>query len=707
MASDDSSISDPSRANREAVPIIRQESSNSDTTLFGEDGWTLPGPTELREELERRYSDSEKAEAWARSAELVKTYNDELVQRWKEEMDTLLVYAGLFSAVLTAFNVQSYQLLQPAPTDPTLAVLQRISAQLTSFSVNPSFINSTQPALSEEDINPPFSPPISAVWINTLWFSSLVCSLASASIALMVKQWLHELSVGVSGTSRESARIRQYRLNSLKRWRVGGIVIIIPILLQLGLVLFLAGLVLLLWTLHVTVASVASGLVGILFIFLGVTTVLPVLKVNCCYRSPQAVGIFIFLRAIRRTIQGTMIGLAESAWNLTKSWRRCGGVLGELAVLSWRIYVAQCVSKKNFPTWHGREQLVVAQVTSTLDRDLAATAYVAALDTHSLDNTRMLLTDLPWRDAAACYDDIFSVRARIWGNKASRVEDKFPQHTYEMLQIMLAATPEERDQGWQDAVTTLLGRLPPHKEGSFDKDGLRLMCILAMDNNLPADTAFLRVVMHMRDQEALRTELNSGMRAVMLVAEWRMRNPGGSDSSTTLRHYLQSIELIIHCALRQQSPALSVDERATVRMRAQTALTSFRDFLRTSLWREPSLYICLGLSNIVPLLVELVQRDREWVTEDLVEVLDSVWSAVQEEELIAADRNRLRRLHAYIEWTGEVLEVLKAVISGRPIDSSRKVVFDRPTLQPEPQRTRRFSVRSISRSSSRSRVTIF
>ena len=47
---------------------------------------------ELREELLQRYSESEKAAAWARSAEIVKTYNDELVTRWKEEMDTLLVY---------------------------------------------------------------------------------------------------------------------------------------------------------------------------------------------------------------------------------------------------------------------------------------------------------------------------------------------------------------------------------------------------------------------------------------------------------------------------------------------------------------------------------------------------------------------------------------------------------------------------------------
>ena len=52
--------------------------------------------------------------------------------------------AGLFSAILTAFNVQSYILLQPASPDPTLAVLQQISLQLNSFSVNPSPVGVNQ-----------------------------------------------------------------------------------------------------------------------------------------------------------------------------------------------------------------------------------------------------------------------------------------------------------------------------------------------------------------------------------------------------------------------------------------------------------------------------------------------------------------------------------------------------------------------------------
>ncbi|RPD61466.1 hypothetical protein L227DRAFT_465293, partial [Lentinus tigrinus ALCF2SS1-6] len=165
--------------------------------------------------------------AWEKLAKPVKTYHDELIARWKDEMETLLVYAGLFSAVLTAFNVQSYQLLQPSPNDPVVAALQQLSMQLNSFSLNPPFLNSTHPVQSSQT-PAPFYAPTSAVWINALWFSSLVCSLASASIGLIVKQWLHNLGMGLFGTSRESARLRQYRLNALLKWRVGTIILVLP-----------------------------------------------------------------------------------------------------------------------------------------------------------------------------------------------------------------------------------------------------------------------------------------------------------------------------------------------------------------------------------------------------------------------------------------------------------------------------------------------
>ena len=108
------------------------------------------------------------------------------------------------------------------------------------------------------DVKPDFSAPLSAVWLNTLWFSSLVCSLSSASIALLVKQWLQEARDGLSGTSRECARLRQHRLNGLVKWRIDIIVAALPILLQIALGTFFAGMLILLWTLNTTVAAVTS-----------------------------------------------------------------------------------------------------------------------------------------------------------------------------------------------------------------------------------------------------------------------------------------------------------------------------------------------------------------------------------------------------------------------------------------------------------------
>ena len=65
------------------------------------------------------------------------------------------VQGGLFSAVLTAFNVQSYQLLTPPPaTDPIIVALERISAQPSSFSVKPPSVNSTHPAFVFQDPAP-------------------------------------------------------------------------------------------------------------------------------------------------------------------------------------------------------------------------------------------------------------------------------------------------------------------------------------------------------------------------------------------------------------------------------------------------------------------------------------------------------------------------------------------------------------------------
>ena len=177
--------------------------------------------------IKEMYTEKERQEAMERIAKTVEKYSDELVEQWNKEIDGLLTFvrtfhaaagphtdqlwiqAGLFSAILSAFNVQSYQLLQPAAPDQTNALLAQISNQLASFRTSSPFVNSTQPAYSDLIPGPPpFVAPTYAVWVNTLWFVSLVFSLASATIGIIVKQWIKEYNTGLYGFSHEIARRR-------------------------------------------------------------------------------------------------------------------------------------------------------------------------------------------------------------------------------------------------------------------------------------------------------------------------------------------------------------------------------------------------------------------------------------------------------------------------------------------------------------------
>ncbi|EMD31181.1 hypothetical protein CERSUDRAFT_25994, partial [Gelatoporia subvermispora B] len=126
-------------------------------------------------------------EGWTECSRRLQEHDQQTVGAWKEEIDSLLVFAGLFSAVLTAFNVGLYTSLNPDPgVDLTNRILLQISSQLSNLSVSDNTIRSTSFAQS-----PHLEPTASSIWINAMWFSSLVCSLASATIGILARQWLN------------------------------------------------------------------------------------------------------------------------------------------------------------------------------------------------------------------------------------------------------------------------------------------------------------------------------------------------------------------------------------------------------------------------------------------------------------------------------------------------------------------------------------
>ncbi|OSX57051.1 hypothetical protein POSPLADRAFT_1158426 [Postia placenta MAD-698-R-SB12] len=162
--------------------------------------------------------DTQALEAWKLCAEQVWTREELVVKKWKDEISNLLTFttkAGLFSAALTAFNVQYYVNLQPQPLDPnTLAMLIMIGtlAQMNDGT------DAMQPMIAALNASSYTPVPAHVISTNVLWFSALVLSLSAASLAISVSQWLHHHVDRAPSQSRQSVRLWYFRHSMFNEW---------------------------------------------------------------------------------------------------------------------------------------------------------------------------------------------------------------------------------------------------------------------------------------------------------------------------------------------------------------------------------------------------------------------------------------------------------------------------------------------------------
>ncbi|KAI0784755.1 hypothetical protein C8Q75DRAFT_697081, partial [Abortiporus biennis] len=227
--------------------------------------------------------DDDKVEkAWYDVSRIVLRYDENKVQDCKEDMDTLLVFAGLFSAVMTAFNIEYYQVLQQDPVKTTQAILLQISQQLSNSnqSTSSSFTGSSGIGTSSN------SRPPSAVQINALWFLSLVASLITASLGILVKQWLREYVVHDNLSPRAHIRIRHFRSEGLLRFQVFEIAALLPLLLQLALLLFFLGLAFFLVDLDPVLGWIISPFLVVWIVLFTATSLGPAFFPQCPYKTP-------------------------------------------------------------------------------------------------------------------------------------------------------------------------------------------------------------------------------------------------------------------------------------------------------------------------------------------------------------------------------------------------------------------------------------
>ncbi|EJD51480.1 hypothetical protein AURDEDRAFT_159211 [Auricularia subglabra TFB-10046 SS5] len=147
------------------------------------------------------------------------------ISTWNRGLDNLALFAGLFSAVTTAFIVEAQKDMKPDYSQLTFLVLNATAFQ--------------QPFIPE-----PFVVPSSARTINSLWVASLILSLSAALIAIMGKDWIGMYASRPICNLRQWAEMRTYRLHCVDRWHMSGVIAAAPVLLHVSLLLFVAGLAL-------------------------------------------------------------------------------------------------------------------------------------------------------------------------------------------------------------------------------------------------------------------------------------------------------------------------------------------------------------------------------------------------------------------------------------------------------------------------------
>ncbi|KZV85829.1 hypothetical protein EXIGLDRAFT_681498, partial [Exidia glandulosa HHB12029] len=267
------------------------------------------------------------ARVWKVYRKEAMAFDNTLLEGWSSTLDILLIFAGLFSAVATAFVIESYQLLQPdnsAYTAAALYILVSASNHSAGITLPPP------PDLS-------FSSPLTR-WINGLWFTSILISLTVALLSILVKQWITEYRARNNASAkspRDWARRHQLYSQALNAWPVAEVVSFLPVMLHLSLFLFFAGVVAFLWNLDQAIGIWFIVLGSSLAVFYSACTLMPLYVPQC----PTSTPLVSQMRKIAVPLTLMLLRVSVLALSL------CLRVRGFIANFSCRVHRKRAVTR--------------------------------------------------------------------------------------------------------------------------------------------------------------------------------------------------------------------------------------------------------------------------------------------------------------------------------------------------------------------------
>ncbi|KAJ7471750.1 hypothetical protein FB451DRAFT_1399066 [Mycena latifolia] len=162
-------------------------------------------------------------------AEIIQPNTD----RWRSGLDALLVFLGLFSAIVTAFLVQSLPGLQPDEVARTNELLANLTEIVILLGGGAAVLELKPPAT--------FQPTAVTVRLNSYWSVSLILSLSVAALAVTLRGFINLLALSTQNKPVDKLVDIRSRWNAAEKI-LGPATEAIPQLLVIPVVLFVAGL---------------------------------------------------------------------------------------------------------------------------------------------------------------------------------------------------------------------------------------------------------------------------------------------------------------------------------------------------------------------------------------------------------------------------------------------------------------------------------
>ncbi|KAF8983550.1 hypothetical protein BDQ17DRAFT_1377901 [Cyathus striatus] len=154
----------------------------------------------------------------------------ERVGLWNTGLDSILIFAGLLAGVVASFVVE-----------------------VTVDSNG----NSPTPSLSMQ------SPSTRSLWTTGLWCCSLIITIFGAIMGVLAKTWISNFIPVSRKRGAEDAYKRLMLDKQADHLRLGGVILFIPLLVQIASYLFAAGFAVILFDSNTAIGTVVAVLVGI------------------------------------------------------------------------------------------------------------------------------------------------------------------------------------------------------------------------------------------------------------------------------------------------------------------------------------------------------------------------------------------------------------------------------------------------------------